>query len=258
MKRKVTAIAVLCTFLLAVIPPATYAQQQSNNVQLPPGCPPNCTSGSQYHAPYAPPIKGLASPSTFSTSVANGVSSTSVTAQNHYKTSGRFQSSDYTAMATSLQTFFNEENSTGFTASFQTWILNNKALFTTNPTLAQVEAAYSALNTSGEAVAIPESTFVNNILDTSLTIRSEFYSYVQADGLEYIHSQIIATLRTLATEALNSQHGGVFVLADCQIPWVSIGAAYLGIAALAISGPVGWAIGAAAAFGGLGGLGFGC
>lgn len=212
-----------------------------------------------YHVAYTPPItKGPSSPSSFSTSVANGLSSASYTAQGHYNSTGSLQSSDYTALATSAQTFFSEMDSTGATATIQSWILSNQELFTTNPTEAQLEAAFTALNASGSALVVPESTFINYILNVPLADRQEFLSYVEADGLDYIHSQVVAELNTLAGEAMNMRHGGAVMLAGCHVPWATIAGFYIGIAALAVTGPVGWAMGAASIAIGMGGAIGGC
>lgn len=218
--------------------------------------PPLCGGGGGggYHAAYVPPLTGPGSPSSFSTSVANGVASSSVTAQNHFNSTSRYTASDYTAMATSLQTFFNEMDATGATATTQAWILANNTLFTTNPSYSTVQAAYVALNKSGTAVAVSESNFINSITGTPLTLRQQFFTNVQQYGLAYVHSQIVANLNSLAALALTRAHGGYLIQVDCKIPWVGIGAAYFGIAALAISGPVGWGIGAVAAFAGTGSL----
>jgi hypothetical protein len=213
--------------------------------------------GGGYSRPYSPPLVGPASPSTFSTSVANGVASSSVTAQNHFNSTSRYTASDFTAMATSLQTFFNEMDATGATASLQTWILANSTLFTTNPSYTVVQSAYLSLNNSGTAVTVSESYFINSITGTPLTLRQQFFTAVQQHGLSYVHSQIVANLNALATIAMNRVHGGNLYRAccgPCSAPWIGIAAAYAGIAALAITGPVGWGIGAVAAFAGVGSL----
>jgi hypothetical protein len=60
--------------------------------------------------------------------------------------------------------------------------------------------------------------------------------------------------QSVAAQAITRVNGGYLYRVNCQIPWVGIGAAYFTIAALAISGPVGWGIGAVAAFAGVGSL----
>lgn len=228
-----------------------------NPVQPPPGCPPTCYGGGGYHAVYTPPLVGPASPTTFSVSVANGVASSSVTAQNHFNTTSRFTASDFTAMATSLQTFFNEMDATGATNTLQAWILAHSILFTTNPSYTVVQSAYLSLNKSGAAVTVSQSYFINSITGTPLATRQQFFTNVQQHGLAYVHSQLVANLHALATIAMNRVNGGNLYRAccgPCTIPWAGIFAAYAGIAALAISGPVGWGIGAAAGFLGVGSM----
>jgi hypothetical protein len=204
--------------------------------------------GGGYRSPYVPPISGgPATPGSFSTSVANTMTSVSVTAQGHLNSSSTLLASDYTAMATALQTFVNEEDSTGFTATIQTWLLANSALFTTTPTAAQIQAAYTGLNKSGTAVTVTEADFVSALQATPLAQRQKFISLVQANGLDYFYDGLISNLHQLAADAMNMRHGGVYLQAECLIPWAGIGASYFGIVALAVSGPVGWTIGAVAA-----------
>jgi hypothetical protein len=231
--------------LTRAVPPA-FAQQQQGptpNVQPAPG-----GGGGGYRSPYVPPISGgPATPGSFSTSVANTMTSVSVTAQGHLNSSSTLLASDYTAMATALQTFVNEEDSTGFTATIQTWLLANSALFTTTPTAAQIQAAYTGLNKSGTAVTVTEADFVSALQATPLAQRQKFISLVQANGLDYFYDGLISNLHQLAADAMNMRHGGVYLQAECLIPWAGIGASYFGIVALAVSGPVGWTIGAVAA-----------
>ncbi|MGD0402059.1 MAG: hypothetical protein ABSB66_02595 [Candidatus Acidiferrales bacterium] len=122
-------------------------------------------------------------------------------------------------------------------------------MFTTDPSTSVVQAAYSALEAKG-AVALSESQFVSAIQSVPLATRQQFYSIVNTNGLAYYHAQMIVNLQTLATEVASMHNGAIYLTAGCHVPIVAIGAAYFGIVALAVTGPVGWAIGAIAAVSG--------
>ncbi|MGD0402060.1 MAG: hypothetical protein ABSB66_02600 [Candidatus Acidiferrales bacterium] len=112
------------TMLLAIgllFVPALQAQQKSQSATPQAGTPapvlgngpPPPNSGGY------PLAGGPIAPSSFSTAVANSTVSVAVTAQQHLVSSGTLLASDYTALATSLQTFFAEMDSTGLTATMQ-------------------------------------------------------------------------------------------------------------------------------------------
>jgi len=250
-KQFLTCLVALCLSF------AASAQEQQSKPQ------PLCIytscggNGGGYQGNYTPPLAGgPGSPGSFSVSVANGVASSSVTAQNHVNTTSRYTAADYTAMATSMGTFFSEMDATGSTATLQSWILTHSSLFLSNPTSQEVMAAYTALNRAGYAVAVSESTFVNAVVSVPLTTRRDFYDKVRQYGLKYIHAQIVSNLHALASMTANQGTSNFYrvALPMCQVPWIGIGAAYFGIASLAISGPVGWGIGAVATFVGTGSL----
>jgi hypothetical protein len=192
-------------------------------------------------------------PSGFSTAVVSSLQTVAVTAQQHLVSNGTLLASDYTALATSLQTFFAEMDSTGLTATMQSWILSNSALFTTEPSTSVVQAAYSVLEAKG-GVVVSESQFVSSIQNEPLASRQQFYSIVQTNGLAYFHAQMIANLQTLASEAVLMHNGVGYVTVGCRAPIIGLGAGYVGVAALAILPPVGVVLGAVAVVVGLASL----
>lgn len=94
-------------------------------------------------------------------------------------------------------------------------------------------------------------------------VRQQFYSAVQQHGLDYVNQQVIAALQSAANEAMlramgNSRLRTAAFGACTGAPWLTIAGFYFGIVALAVSGPVGWAIAAGGIAVGGAGLLTGC
>jgi hypothetical protein len=197
--------------------------------------------------------------------------------------------SDATALSTALQLQFANWDEVGFTTNIQNWILANVALYTTaTPTTAELQAGYQQLVNIG--VNATYSQYVNSILSQTLAVRQSFISLVQTKGLKNVHSMIVAELTNYAKTAekvdsrnhltyssahlknacedlLDSRtargehygfHNTGLVLVGNGPPWLTIAGLYLGIVALAVSGPVGWGIAAAGLAIGGAGLMSGC
>lgn len=101
------------------------------------------------------------------------------------------------------------------------------------------------------------------ITSVPLATRQQFYNTVQANGLAYVHTQLVNEVLAFAASTMRhmGSGSGQFSLVNkitSAVPWLTIGGLYLGIVALAVTGPVGWRIAAGGlALGGVGLLG-GC
>jgi hypothetical protein len=233
MKRKVLSLIVAAGILLATIPPS-HAQQQSQKPQVQPapgGCPPDC-GGSR--GPTIPPSLSLGVVQTMQTSMVN-LSNKSI--------AGRAVATDYASAATAFQAFSANSAEVGFTANMQAWILANPSLFTTQtPTATQFQAGYAALQKIGVIATLAE--YESSITSVSLSDREAFITMVQTTGLAAYHTAIVAALNAKATQALSRRSGGAVSQVDCEHGLAAAGL-YLGIVALACTGPVGWGIAAA-------------
>lgn len=143
--------------------------------------------------------------------------------------------SDYAAAATSAQAYFANSDETGWTANLQTWIISNESLFTTDPTTAQLQAGYAALQQVG--VVSTYGQYVQTITGVSLSDRQAFWTQVKTSGLASYHAGLISELNTLSAQ-LSRRGGGMILLAGCEFN-LHVAGLYLGIVALAVTGPVG-------------------
>jgi hypothetical protein len=222
MKRKLTAVAVLCSFLLWVVPPATHAQQQNKTVPPPIQCL-DCS-----------PHPNLTVPAGVSTAIAQVAENKFITLQNHLA-ANITTAADIAAAASALESMFANDNESGFTAKMQAYYLANAVLFETNPTQAQINTAYAWVQNNGGKLTLTQ--FESAFTSSTLAERQAFYSTVQTNGLEYVFSQIVTQLEQISARYQKGEHVGDLVFADCPSTGIALRAAglYVGIVALSIA-----------------------
>jgi hypothetical protein len=165
-------------------------------------------------------------------------------------------SSDFSTAATTFQIVFANWDEAGYTIMLQSYVLNNESLFLNGPTSAQIQAGWKTLVANTKA-AISESQYTNLIQGVTVTERQELLNTIKSQGLKYLHSQVVSELQTLSAAAARNP-GAILVLAKCAVPWLTLVGLYVGIAALAVSGPVGWGMAAGALAAGGAGVLSGC
>jgi hypothetical protein len=150
--------------------------------------------------------------------------------------------SDFSAAATSMQSYFANSDETGFTANMQTWILANPTLFKTeNPSAAQLQAGFAQLQSLG--LTSSYNSYVQTLTGDPLADREAFFSFVQTSGLKAYHANLVSSLNVLSARnhrsgqlSYASAHGkgGKLVLINAwTFSWASAGI-YLGIVGLVI------------------------
>lgn len=226
-------LSMLLAIGMLFLPAIANAQQQHGgakpNVQ-PIGVPGG--GGGGYRPPTVPQSLSLAVVQTMQAkmvSLNNKLQSNTVTA------------SDYAAASTAAQAYFANSDETGWTANLQSWIIANESLFTTDPTTAQLQAGYAALQNIG--VVSTYGQYVQTITGVSLSDRQAFWTQVDTSGLASYHAGVISELNTLSAQ-ITRQNGGLMIQVGCEFN-LHVAGLYLGIVALAVSGPVGWGIAAA-------------
>lgn len=211
--------------------PAVQAQQQSSqapNVRPAPGGP-GGTGGGGYSGVPAPPT-------TLSTATFQTAKQKMVTLQVQAAAGHGLKAADVASAATALQNVFANMDETGYTAKVQAWVLANPTLFTTqNPTTAELQTAYASLG--GTGITETYAQFVQRITGASLDTRQMFITQVQTNGLDYVHSQIIAAMNATANSAdLLHQNGGHLVRVVRESPsWWAVGAEYLAIVGVSMA-----------------------
>jgi len=141
---------------------------------------------------HGPPAGGtLVVPASLSLAVAKTMQTTMISLGNKIYNNSAV-AADYSSAATAAQAFFANSDEVGFTANIQAWILANSSLFTTTPTTAQLEAAYTTLQSIGSTVTYSE--YSNSLLAVPLAARQQFLTTVKTEGLSYFHAQLVAAL----------------------------------------------------------------
>jgi hypothetical protein len=218
-------LIILLAIGMTLLPAVADAQQQS-------GAKPNVqpVGGGGGVGGYRPPNV----PQSLSLAVVQTMQAKMVTLNNKLQ-NNTVTPSDYAAASTSVQAYFANSDETGWTANLQTWIIANESLFTTDPTTAQLQAGYAALQQVG--VVSTYGQYVQTITGVSLADRQAFWTQVKTSGLAAYHAGLISELNTLSAQ-LSRRGGGMVLLAGCEFN-LHVAGLYLGIVALAVAGPVG-------------------
>lgn len=233
MIKKVLSIVAMGALLFVTIPPVfgqQSVQQKSATPENVPIIPP----------PPPPGGGGPRIPVSLSVAVAQTMQAKMLTLNNQLQ-ANHATAAAYSAAATAAQAYFANSAETGWTAIMQAWILANPALFTSqNPTTAQLEAGYAQLQAQGAVVTY--SQYVQMITGDPLADRESFLSFVQTNGLAAFHANLVTALNVLSAQVITRHHGGVMIQVNTwSFSW-GAAALYLGVVALACTGPVGIAI----------------
>jgi hypothetical protein len=214
--------------------PALQAQQEgrSATTQVQPAPSPG---GGASH-PTGLGVAGPAIPSSLSISVVQTMQ-TKMIALNSAVAANKATASTYSAAATALQSYFGNQDETGFTKTIETWILDNSDLFTsTTLTTAQLQAGYASLQSSG--VVTTYSAYVQSMTTPTLSEREEFLSAVQTSGLSAYDAQIVSALNSISAQVNTRHNGGILIQVNCGFN-LAVAGLYAGIVGFACGGPVG-------------------
>jgi hypothetical protein len=232
-------LALSLMFVLLLVPVMTGAQEIQQNQQAQGD---NATGS----GPAVPRSLSLAVAKTMQTQMVNLANKL----QNNTATGA-----DYGLAAGALGAYFANSNESGFTLNVEKWILSNQALFLNDPSVAQLQAGYKTLkaNVPGIPSGLTFGQYETYFTSATVAARQAFLTSVRTEGLAAYQNQIILGLNNAAASANNTRNGARFLIAGCTVPGASIAGVYLGIVALVVTGPVGWAIAAGGvALGGVG------
>jgi hypothetical protein len=157
----------------------------------------------------------------------------------HYH-SGTLSGQDVSRAAQALRSTFANWDESGFTAELQAYILAHEAKILEGPTAEEIHAVHR-----NSAVSVSEEEYSRAVLRTTRGDRFRFLEQVKSEGLKSFHQHLLAQLDGSARNMVQG-FGNVFVQQvywGCWADFLGVASLYFGIAAMAVAGPVGIAIG---------------
>lgn len=138
------------------------------------------------------------------------VATTAMTSLSNKMNSNTAKASDFSSAATALQSMFANFDEAGYTAMIANFVIKNEVLFTTNPTTAQINAAYNSAKTAGSTLTL--SQFTNFLTYSTLADREGLYTDIENGYIETVHSKYVGALQTLAARYQNGKNGDTTLL----------------------------------------------